>query len=369
MSKAESFLGSISWKKILIWSILLGLLYIMRDFFAIVFLTFVFSYISMTLVDKAEKRFGQRKLMVVGVFVGYLVILTLGSWTVFPTAYEEGQELVNRVLETEQMKEDGLATGIEQGDLPYVDSLLRQILGEETVDEWIRTDSYEMISRQVTTLIIDEAPNLIEGAGTVFKNVFTFTLHFSLALLFSFLILWDFNTLKQRIMELKDSRLSEFYEEVAPGVQSFFAVLGRAFEAQAMIAVANTLLTTIGILVMQIPNVAFLAVVVFFCSFIPVFGVILSSIPIALLAFKVGGPLLMFIAIIYILVVHGIEAYILNPQIYGAHMELHPLIVLMVLLVGEHFFGVWGLILGVPVFRYVWCQVILEEEPQFQFTQ
>ena len=47
------------------------------------------------------------------------------------------------------------------------------------------------------------------------------------------------------------------------------------------------------------------------------------------------------------------EAYLLNPIIYAAHLKLHPLIVLSVLVVAEHSLGVWGLLLAVPATVFV----------------
>jgi predicted PurR-regulated permease PerM len=44
-----------------------------------------------------------------------------------------------------------------------------------------------------------------------------------------------------------------------------------------------------------------------------------------------------------------VEAYGLNPAIYSAHLKLHPLMVLAVLVMAEHTLGVWGLLLAVPM--------------------
>ena len=54
------------------------------------------------------------------------------------------------------------------------------------------------------------------------------------------------------------------------------------------------------------------------------------------------------LALVVLLVagIHFIEAYGLNPAIYSAHLKLHPLLVLSVLVVAEHSLGVWGLLLA-----------------------
>ena len=56
------------------------------------------------------------------------------------------------------------------------------------------------------------------------------------------------------------------------------------------------------------------------------------------------------LVIVMVIGIHMIEAYGLNPAIYSAHLKLHPLLVLTVLVVAEHSLGVWGLLLaGAPL--------------------
>jgi predicted PurR-regulated permease PerM len=51
----------------------------------------------------------------------------------------------------------------------------------------------------------------------------------------------------------------------------------------------------------------------------------------------------------WIIAIHQLEANILNPKIMGDAAKIHPLLVVFSLLVGEHFFGVVGALLAVPV--------------------
>ena len=54
-----------------------------------------------------------------------------------------------------------------------------------------------------------------------------------------------------------------------------------------------------------------------------------------------------------IVVVHLLEAYVFNPRIYAARFHLNPVIVLIILLVAHEVFGIWGMLLGIPVTHYV----------------
>ncbi len=151
---------------------------------------------------------------------------------------------------------------------------------------------------------------------------------------------------------LHDSRLKDFYQETAQPVIRFAYVVGRAIQAQAMIACVNTILTMIGLMILGIPSVALLSLIVFVCSFIPVLGVFISTTPMVLVALNTGGLTLAFGVVAMITIIHIIEAYGLNPLIYGKHLKLNPVLVLIILLIAYHSFGLWGMILGVPVAYY-----------------
>ena len=76
------------------------------------------------------------------------------------------------------------------------------------------------------------------------------------------------------------------------------------------------------------------------------------------MALQGGGVSTMLIAILMIIVVHALETYVLNPQIYGHHMHMNPVLVLIVLTIGGKLFGIWGLILGIPIVNYVFRHAI-----------
>jgi predicted PurR-regulated permease PerM len=92
---------------------------------------------------------------------------------------------------------------------------------------------------------------------------------------------------------------------------------------------------------------------VFLFGLIPVAGAIISSIPLALLGFKIGGLTYVFYIIILVVSIHILEAYILNPRIFSSVTHLPVFITLVVLLISEHTFGPWGLIYGLPFFVFI----------------
>ncbi len=151
-------------------------------------------------------------------------------------------------------------------------------------------------------------------------------------------------------------RISEFFASLPPPrllgeyrtlLRYVDRGLAGVIRGQLVICGANGTLTWIGLTFIQVKGALLLAIVAGILSLIPIFGTILSSVPIVLLALTDGidkGLL----ALVWILMIHLIEANLLNPLIMGSHARMHPVIIVFALLAGEHAFGVWGALLAVP---------------------
>ena len=124
-------------------------------------------------------------------------------------------------------------------------------------------------------------------------------------------------------------------------------------EAQFIIAVVNTVLTIISLWIMDFPQLFGLGIMIFFLGLIPVAGVIISLVPLSLIAYTVGGFVQVLYILIIIVIIHAIEAYILNPKLMSSKTDLPIFYTFIVLIFSEHFFGVWGLIIGIPIFAFL----------------
>lgn len=168
---------------------------------------------------------------------------------------------------------------------------------------------------------------LVDFAVGFFNRALHFATYFLLATMFSFLILFDFPNLKNRVSALKHTRFKAAYDETAGSVAQFALVVGYTFQAQILIAVLNTLLTALGLwFFFKLEAIALLASIVFFAGLIPLWGTFISSIPILLLAFNEDGIGLAGKLVFMIGFVHLVEAYILNPRIVSAVLKINPLI-------------------------------------------
>ena len=86
---------------------------------------------------------------------------------------------------------------------------------------------------------------------------------------------------------------------------------------------------------------------------------------------------LLWVLALYV-VVQLAENTLLAPRVQASALNIHPIVVILVIIVGGHFFGIWGIIFGAPlvsmgrdVVRYVadeWDRLPNEADPEFDAT-
>ena len=104
--------------------------------------------------------------------------------------------------------------------------------------------------------------------------------------------------------------------------KKFTRTFGKVIEAQFIIAIVNTVLSVIILMILGFPQIVGSAIMIFFLGLIPVAGVIISLVPLTIIAFTIGGFLKVIYVFIAIMIIHAIEAYILNPKLMSSKTDL-----------------------------------------------
>lgn len=363
--------------KLLVWSGLFWLLYLLRSFSLLIFLVFIFSYIQSNAVDRLERRIPKRTPRVVLVGLSFLAMFVLMISVLVPQIRHQGYNFISNSASYAQAIDSELVRAIAR--YPALEYFIPKASTDATVplpaDEWKFRNS---TLARVLTAVFDtsdettEKRSLISAFQTardVGSKFLAIISQFLLSLLFSFLIVLDLPNLTKGARSLRDTKLRFVYDEMADNLVTFGRTVGRAFEAQFIVATVNTVLTALGIYAIHIRDeITFLSLIVFLCGFIPIAGVFISSVPICLLALAQGGLPKVALAILLITAVHAVESYILNPRIFGTHMKLNPVMVMILMTVSGKLFGVWGLVLCLPIATYIFQHAIQYKRPPLAKT-
>ncbi|HSC88537.1 MAG TPA: AI-2E family transporter [Polyangiaceae bacterium] len=123
--------------------------------------------------------------------------------------------------------------------------------------------------------------------------------------------------------------------------------LAGVVRGQLLICVVNGVLSAIGFWIFGLKYWPILALFAAAFSIVPIFGAILSSVP-AVLVGLTQDPFTALWVLVWIIGIHQLEANLLNPRIIGVSAKIHPVLVVFSLLVGEHYYGLWGALFAVP---------------------
>ncbi|HEX7669353.1 MAG TPA: AI-2E family transporter, partial [Polyangiaceae bacterium] len=150
--------------------------------------------------------------------------------------------------------------------------------------------------------------------------------------------------------------ITEFFRSLPPprsrlGFDRLLFRIDRGFSGvvrgQLVIMVLNGILSAIGYWMFGLKYWPILALVSGLMSIVPIFGSILSSVPVVMVGLTQNFWTALWV-LLWILGIHQVEANLLNPKIIGVAAKLHPVLVIFSLLVGEHYYGIWGALLAVP---------------------
>jgi len=145
--------------------------------------------------------------------------------------------------------------------------------------------------------------------------------------------------------------------------------LAGVVRGQLTIMLVNGVLTLVGLLVLRVPFAFALSALASLLYVVPLFGTIISTVPIVLVAWGAGGLSKGLLALGWILFIHALETYVLNPKIMGDASKIHPVLIVLALVVGERNWGLVGALLAVPlasvfvaIFRFLQKKLVALDE-------
>jgi predicted PurR-regulated permease PerM len=288
----------------------------------------------------AKKLFGRPISRLAAVLSIYLVMLAggwlFGSWAVRQISHEiskVGTLSSNLIHEIEPMTEtllSGTVQFAEDNNLPVsreeIESIFRQNL----------TALAEEMGHN-TSRVLGYGKELVGGT---FKGIFG---TFLVLMLTAFLSI-DRERILRFIASLVPPEYKTAYGTISSGINVGLAGVVRG---QVLICLTNGLFTFIGLMLLGVKLPLLLATLATVFSLIPIFGSILSSIPIVAVALTDSLPKGVF-ALLWIIGIHLMEANLLNPKIMGDAAKIHPVLVVFALLVGEQTGGLIGALFAVP---------------------
>ncbi|GAA1497655.1 AI-2E family transporter [Paeniglutamicibacter kerguelensis] len=122
---------------------------------------------------------------------------------------------------------------------------------------------------------------------------------------------------------------------------------------QILVAAGNGIGIGLFAFFLGLPMVVPIAILVFLASFIPVIGAIVTGALAVLVALVFVGPIQALVMLGGVLLVHLLEAHVMQPLAMGAAVKVHPLAVVFAVAAGSYLAGIPGALFAVPTVAVV----------------
>ena len=306
------------------------------DFLSVVMLPVILSgllfYLLNPLVDLMEKYKINRVLAISIIFVIIAILLIIGLAVAIPNLQRQvvifAQNVPSYLEDADRVIDDLVTKRLPDDFRPQLEQVLAQFSTQATA--W---------ASNISSKAVNWVSALISGTSQVI--VALIIMPFML-----FYLLRDGKGLRDYITQFLPNKLREPVGKVLSDVNQQLANYVRG---QITVAVIVAIMFIIFFKIIGLRYAVALGVTAGILNLVPYLGSFLAMIP-ALVLGLIAGPVMLLKVIIVFIVEQTIEGRFVSPLILGSQLNIHPITILFVLLTSGSMFGIWGVLLGIPIY-------------------
>ena len=287
----------------------------------------ILAYLFYPLIYFLRKRNIPKTWAIYILIIIFLILLILISFLIIPAFLNELEHLTTTI--PEYIRE--IDNYIDQLNKQYHRVNMPPII-KEVIDRTLKKSEEQVIKfmENFTELIINSLSTLLSLVIAPF---------------ISYYILKDMGKIKKSMIKCLPKNKRRIFFELGVEINKIF--LGY-LRGQIWISIIVGLLIGIGLMFFNIRFSILLGFLAGISNMVPFIGPIIGSIPAIFIALLSSPTKAISIALLF-LIIQQLESSIISPKIMSNEVGLHPLIVIFSLLAGAKLYGIWGLLLAVPI--------------------
>lgn len=274
------------------------------------------------------RRFLEQKLKHKGLafwatFIFFIVMLVLLFWVITDIVLAQVISFANTLT-------------FEDFKVPFDDHLVDYIDLDDMFLQ-LRSKIPQTVSSLTTTL------------NTFARSSATFLTQVLLFFVTVFYLLKDEEILKNYLYQLTQGEDAVYWHKM---FQDIHQILKDYISGQMLVSIILGILMFLFYSIANVPNALLLALISLVTNLILYIGPFLGAIPAIFIGATVSSEMLIQI-IIATLVIQQIESSIVSPKVMGNKLQIHPFIVMIVVLLGLNVFGIIGALFATPIFLII----------------
>lgn len=298
-------------------------------------LALILYYLFNPLVDWLEKHKIKRIYGVCAIFLIIIALFAIGIILIIPILETQIQDMIKNFPEYMDELNHDLTQFFHNSP---IEKPLMEVLDD--AQKW-----FDSLSNSLG----DYLSKAVEGASTIFSTLTGFALIMVTAPIITFFLLKDERKFASFVLSIVPPRFRNDVKEITATMDS---QVGAYLKGQIMVSIAIGILTFIGFLLIGMPYSGSLSIFVGLTAVVPYIGPVVAFIPAAIIAIMGSFGLFVKMCIVWI-IVQMLNGHLIEPQVMGKHLVVHPLTIVIVLLVMGDLLGMFGLIFGIPIYAII----------------
>lgn len=318
--------------------VVLAVLYFMGTVLLVLGFSLVIAYVLLPVARLLERglpwrhdRPGLARGAAVGViFLAALALLAGFLITAIPRSIEQGQQFID---DFPTFLKDARVT-IEGWANRYAEVVSQDV--RDQIEE-VLTDAGDIVGRT--------AWNVVEQTLGVIAGSLSFVLALATAPVLVFYLMKDSGLITRSLR-------APFPATVRPYLQDIMAIadrtMGGYLRGQLTLGLVVGTIVAVGLLLLDIPFALVLGIVAGLTELVPIIGPWIGGAVGVLVTLATEPDKVLWVILLYV-AIQLLENTLLVPRIQGKTLNLHPIAVILIITVGSHYFGLWGIVLGPPL--------------------
>lgn len=138
------------------------------------------------------------------------------------------------------------------------------------------------------------------------------------------------------------------------GADELGMISAKFIQGQFLVALIIGIIEMLGLLLIGVPYAVLLGVIGGISNMIPYFGPFFGALPPIFTALLISPAKALWVLALF-LAVQQFDNNFLSPKIIEGNLGIHPITIILIVFIGEEFFGFWGILAAVPVYAMVKC--------------
>lgn len=295
------------------------------------FIAVIIAYIIYPLVIRFERKGMKRSVAIIVIYAFTALTLVLFGFYIMPHVLGNAKELFNTLPDITSKYKDIFNSFISKIKTSNWPPEIKSIIFGEI------SSGTDFVQKYVSKAM-KKSLSVVASSVFIFFNII-------LSMIIAYYFLKDIEGIKRSTLLLAPKKIRN--DLISTG-REINAIITHFIQGQLLTALIVGILETIGLYAVRVKYPFILGAVGGIANLIPYFGPVLGAVPAVAIALLQSPTKALFTTLVFV-IVQQIDNAFISPKIIEGKLGLHPVTTIVAVLVGGEFFGIMGMLVGVPI--------------------